>query len=218
MALLGPSREEGCGAKPPPSPASRVPCLVLRNMPSPLPRRKCQVPLSLASLARLDFPLGPQGRLPHRLFRGLIGRSLTLRPAASQSRLRDPFHRRLRQLRFLHCRSDCYWASDPSQTGLPPAEPNKFPRRTDHTSPFLPPALSPLAPPPEVATPARLASCATAPWRTPKNRTTTFLTSRALSALLLYYCIIQPAAPRPAPTCAPEPRTLNPEPFFRSIP
>jgi len=35
-------------------------------------------------------------------------RLLTLRPACSPSRLRDPLHRRLRRLRFLHRRSDCY--------------------------------------------------------------------------------------------------------------
>src|SRR5215471_1472438 len=35
-------------------------------------------------------------------------RSLTLRPADSPSRLSDPLHRRLRRLRFLHRRSDCF--------------------------------------------------------------------------------------------------------------
>src|SRR6266567_2823108 len=35
-------------------------------------------------------------------------RLLTLRPACSPSRLSDPLHRRLRRLRFLHRRSDCF--------------------------------------------------------------------------------------------------------------
>ena len=35
-------------------------------------------------------------------------RSLTLRPVDSRSRQSDPFHRRLRQLRYLHRRSDYY--------------------------------------------------------------------------------------------------------------
>ena len=44
--------------------------------------------------------------------------------------IRDPFHRRLRRLRCLRRRFDCYWASDPSQAGLSPAETHKHSRRT----------------------------------------------------------------------------------------
>ena len=35
-------------------------------------------------------------------------RSLALRPARSPSPLKDPLHRRLQQLRYLHCCSDCF--------------------------------------------------------------------------------------------------------------
>jgi len=90
--------------------ASCASCLVLRDMPPPLPRRKCWVRLSLASSARLNFPTCQQGRLPHRPFRGLIGCSLALRPVTSRGHQSGPVHRRLRQFRFLHCRFDCYWA------------------------------------------------------------------------------------------------------------
>jgi hypothetical protein len=41
----------------------------------------------------------------------------------------DPFHRRPRRIRCLLRRFDCYWASDPSQAGLPPAETHKHSRR-----------------------------------------------------------------------------------------
>ena len=43
----------------------------------------------------------------------------------------DPFHRRLRRIRCLLRRFDCYWASDPSQTGLSPATIHTHSRRTD---------------------------------------------------------------------------------------
>ena len=45
----------------------------------------------------------------------------------------DPFHRRLRRIRCLLRRFDCYWASDPSQAGLPPAETHTHSRRTVRT-------------------------------------------------------------------------------------
>jgi len=59
-------------------------------------------------------------------------RSLTLRPARSPSRLSDPLHQKLRQFRYLHCRSDCYrlerpvagWESHPLKF-------NTFARRTE---------------------------------------------------------------------------------------
>jgi hypothetical protein len=54
-------------------------------MPSSLPRWNGKVRLSLASPATLAFPECPTGRLPHQSFRGLIERSLTLRPASSRS-------------------------------------------------------------------------------------------------------------------------------------
>ena len=43
----------------------------------------------------------------------------------------DPFHRRLRRIRCLLRRFDCYWASDPSQAGLSPAKIHTHSRRTD---------------------------------------------------------------------------------------
>jgi len=43
----------------------------------------------------------------------------------------DPFHRRLRRIRCLLRRFDCYWASDPSQAGLSPARIHTHSRRTD---------------------------------------------------------------------------------------
>ena len=43
----------------------------------------------------------------------------------------DPFHRRLRRIRYLLRRFDCYWASDPSQAGLPPAKIHTHSRRTN---------------------------------------------------------------------------------------
>ena len=58
--------------------------------------------------ATAAFPVLKPGRLPHHLFRGLLGVHCTLRPADSRSRQCDPFHQRLRRLRHLHRRSDCY--------------------------------------------------------------------------------------------------------------
>src|SRR5437773_8344199 len=96
-------------------------------MPFPIPRRRCGRHLSLASPAWLGFPLGPQGRPPHRHFRGLIGSSLALRPAASRNHLKvilfiegsDNFVSSI-------AASIATGQSDHSQAGLPPAEPNKF--------------------------------------------------------------------------------------------
>ena len=44
--------------------------------------------------------------------------------------LNGPFHRRLRQLRYLHCRFDYYRLSDPCRVGLAPTENNRLSRRT----------------------------------------------------------------------------------------
>jgi hypothetical protein len=46
---------------------------------------------------------------------------------------RGPFHQRLRRIRYLLRRFDCYWASNPSQAGLPPAKMHTHSRRTDIT-------------------------------------------------------------------------------------
>src|SRR5215470_19062252 len=62
---------------------------------------------------------------------GPAQRSLTLRPACSRSRLRDPFHRKLRQLRCLHHRFDCYRVErTSSRAGVAPAEVQRLSRRT----------------------------------------------------------------------------------------
>jgi len=66
------------------SSVSRASCVFLRYMPSSLPRRNCKVRLSLTSFVTLAFPTYPLGRLPHQLFRGLLERSLALRPASSR--------------------------------------------------------------------------------------------------------------------------------------
>ena len=66
------------------SSVSRASCAFLRYMPSSLPRRNCKVHLSLTSSTTLAFPACPIGRLPHQAFRGLIERSLALRPASSR--------------------------------------------------------------------------------------------------------------------------------------
>jgi hypothetical protein len=58
-------------------------------------------------------------------------RSLTLRPVCSRSRRSDPFHRRLRQYRYLHCRSDCYRLERPlAGWELHPLKIDAFARRT----------------------------------------------------------------------------------------
>ena len=63
------------------------------------------------------FPETQAGRLPHCPFRGLLGVHCTLRPARSLSPLRTLFHRKLRLLRCLHRRSDCYRLERPLPGG-----------------------------------------------------------------------------------------------------
>ncbi len=99
-------------------------------MPSSLPRRNPQVRLSLLPLEHWPSP-------HHRW----VGFRIKLFEASSNVHLRyglesSPSHqvarlsRRLRQIRFLLCRFDSYWASDPSQAGLSPAKTLLLPRRT----------------------------------------------------------------------------------------
>ena len=54
------------------------------------------------------FPETQAGRLPHCPFRGLLSVHCTLRPMRSLSPLRTLLHRKLRPIRYLHGRSDCY--------------------------------------------------------------------------------------------------------------
>ena len=77
----------GCPLRLPPlsSSVSRASRAFLRYMPSSLPRWNCNVPLSLTSFATLAFPGCQTGRLSQLGFRGLIERSLALRPASSRN-------------------------------------------------------------------------------------------------------------------------------------
>jgi hypothetical protein len=54
------------------------------------------------------FPVPLSGRLSHRPFRGLFGVHLRCGLLVRGVAQGDPFHRRLRQVRCLPCRSDCY--------------------------------------------------------------------------------------------------------------
>src|SRR5204862_1500537 len=66
---------------------------------------------------------------------GPAQRSPSLRSACSPDHLFDPLHRRLRPLRFLHDRSDCYRLERklPGGTALPLGN-RAFPRRTTNTA------------------------------------------------------------------------------------
>jgi len=58
---------------------------------------------------------------------GPAQRSLALRPTRSPSRLSDPLHRRLQQLRYLHRCFGCYRAErTSSRTGFSPAEDHRL--------------------------------------------------------------------------------------------
>jgi hypothetical protein len=107
-----------------------LPCA---GMPSPLPRwqrgwgssrspgypRVCGLPHPFAGSAATSNVSRPAQR------------SLALRPACSRSRSNDPFHRRLRQYRYLHCRSDCYRLERPVAGGeLHPLKGHALARRT----------------------------------------------------------------------------------------
>jgi hypothetical protein len=87
------------------------------------------------SPAATAFPETSTGRLPRQKFRGLIGSSLALRPACSRDRQSGPLHRRLRRLRYLHRRSDCYRRERSScRAGITPAEDPSL--STAHNVPF----------------------------------------------------------------------------------
>jgi hypothetical protein len=77
-------------------------------MPSPLPRQvrwkliRSYIPIVFG------LPRASGGSAPASTFSRPAQRLLTLRPACSPSRLCDPLHQRLQQLRCLRCCSDCY--------------------------------------------------------------------------------------------------------------
>ena len=84
---------------------TRSPCA---SMPSPAPRRDRWV-LRSSRPATAAFPESQAGRLPCCLFRGLLGVHSRYGLHARQVAQGDPLHQRLRLLRLLHNRSDCYW-------------------------------------------------------------------------------------------------------------
>ena len=123
----------GCPLRLPPlSPSvSRASCAFLRYVPS------LSTPVELQGAFIASLPL--QCCLP-RMSVGSASTTSVSRPLRAficvTARIfaespRDPFHRRLRRIRCLLRRFDCYWASDPSQAGLPPAETHTHSRRTD---------------------------------------------------------------------------------------
>ena len=95
------------GHEPPPSGASRVASCFLRCMPSSIPRWICGMHLSLASPAAAAFPA--YRRVGFHVISFEACSTFTRVTACTFAEpLNGPFHRRLRQLRYLHCRSDCY--------------------------------------------------------------------------------------------------------------
>ena len=113
------------------SSVSRASCVFLRCMPSSLPRWIGKPHSSLLVPCRAGLPRMSGGSAstsivsrPHRAFTCVTAYIFAGPPS-------DPFHRRLRRIRCLLRRFDCYWASDPSQAGLPPARIHTPSRRTD---------------------------------------------------------------------------------------
>ena len=83
------------------------------------------------------FPIPLLGRLPHYAFRGLLGVHSGYGLSARGVAHGDPFHRRLRQYRCLHCRFDCYRLERPlAGWELHPLKIDTFPRRTKGTHLF----------------------------------------------------------------------------------
>src|SRR5690242_10664542 len=90
-------------------------------MPSPIPRQVGWNLFARTIPFASAFPRTLGGSAPASLFSGPAQRSLTLQPARSPSRLRDPLHQRLQQSRCLHCCSDCYRVErTSSRAGIPP--------------------------------------------------------------------------------------------------
>jgi len=76
----------------------------------------------------LGFPSILGGSAPASPISGPAPRS---RPTNSPSRLRDPLHQRLQQLRYLHYCSDCYRVErTSSRAGFSPLWTSAFSRRT----------------------------------------------------------------------------------------
>jgi len=99
-------------------------------MPSPLPGRNDQ-DCSLVPSRRRRPSRYAEGSASALIFSRPAQRSLTLRPVRSPSRLNDPLHRRLRRLRCLRRRFDCYRVErTSSRAGLYPAVDQRLSRRT----------------------------------------------------------------------------------------
>jgi hypothetical protein len=80
---------------------------------------------------RFGLPRNRGGSAPALSVSGPAQRLLRLRPACSPSRLCDPLHRRLQQLRCLRRCFDCYRVErTSSRAGLPPLWTTAFSRRT----------------------------------------------------------------------------------------
>src|SRR5215469_8212428 len=100
-------------------------------MPSPLPRQVQWSLFARASPLAAAFPCVTVRSAPAIVFSGPAQRSLALRPARSPSHQRDPLHRRLRRLRYLRRRFDCYRVErTSSRVGLSPTVNQRFSRRT----------------------------------------------------------------------------------------
>ena len=126
-----PSRVARCGRRRRPR---RFPVLHVYSFDAcrrSLPRRNRRVRLSHGFLCNAGLPRvsvrsasATSVSRPRRAFICITARIFAGSPS-------DPFHRRLRRVRCLPRRFDCYWASDPSQAGLAPAEIHTPSRRTD---------------------------------------------------------------------------------------
>ena len=65
-------------------------------------------PLAHLPPAAAAFPVSQSGRLPHCPFRGLLSVHSRYGLHGRQVAQGDPLHQKLRPLRYLHDRSDCY--------------------------------------------------------------------------------------------------------------
>ncbi len=85
---------------------------------------------SLVLPSNSGLPTTDDGSAPALNISGPPQRSLVLWPACSPSRLCDPLHRRLRRLRLLYRRFDCYRAErSSSRVGLTPTVDQRLSRR-----------------------------------------------------------------------------------------
>ena len=88
--------------------ASRVSSEPLVYMPSPLPRRDRWMRALLSFSNDGGLPRSSGGSAPASPFSRPAQRSLHVTACALAGSLMDPLHRKLRLLRYLHHRSDCY--------------------------------------------------------------------------------------------------------------